>query len=171
MPWMAACSGSGARAWRSVAARVRYRTDMYMLLAIAAGAGLALQAVINTRLRDVTGSAIWAALIQTFVGLATLTVLAVATRDGVPAVAGWSRAPWWVWTGGLLGATYVVAVILTTAPLGAALMVMSVIVGQIVTALLIDHHGWLGVEVQRLSATRLLGAALLVAGVLLIRLR
>jgi transporter family-2 protein len=76
-----------------------------------------------------------------------------------------------VWTGGLLGATYVTAVIVTTAPLGAALMAMSVIAGQIVMALLIDHFGWLGVEVQRLSPTRLLGAALLVGGLLLIRLR
>jgi transporter family-2 protein len=144
---------------------------MYMLLAIAAGAGLAFQAVINTRLRLVVNSAIWAAMIQTFVGLAMLAAMAVASREVPPGLEGVSRAPWWVWTGGLLGATYVTAVIVTTAPLGAALMAMSVIAGQIVMALLIDHFGWLGVEVQRLSPTRLLGAALLVGGLLLIRLR
>ena len=142
-----------------------------MLLAIAAGAGLAFQAVINTRLRGVVHSAVWAAMIQTFVGLAMLAVIAVAARESPSGVAGWIRAPWWVWTGGLLGATYVTAVIITTAPLGAALMAMSVIVGQIVTALLIDHFGWLGVEVQRLSPTRILGAGLLVGGIVLIRLR
>jgi bacterial/archaeal transporter family-2 protein len=144
---------------------------MYMLLAIAAGAGLAFQAVINTRLRLVVNSAIWAAMIQTLVGLGMLAVIALAARESPPGLEGWARAPWWVWTGGLLGATYVTAVIVTTAPLGAALMAMSVIVGQIVMALLIDHFGWLGVEVQRLSPTRLLGAALLVGGLLLIRLR
>lgn len=142
-----------------------------MLLAIAAGAGLAFQAVINTRLRVVVNSAIWAAMIQTFVGLAMLAALALVSRESPPGLEGVSRAPWWVWTGGLLGATYVTAVIVTTAPLGAALMAMSVIAGQVVMALLIDHFGWLGVEVHRLSPTRVLGAAMLVGGLLLIRSR
>jgi transporter family-2 protein len=144
---------------------------MYMLLAVAAGAGIALQAVINARLRVVVQSAVWAALIQTFVGFVLLATLALVAREGPPVTEGLSRVPWWVWTGGLLGAAYVVTSIVAVAPLGAALMIASVIVGQVLTSLLIDHQGWLGVEVQRLSATRLLGAILLVAGVLLIRLR
>ena len=144
---------------------------MYMLFAVAAGAGIAFQAVINARLRVVVQSAIWAALIQTFAGLLMLGTIALIAREGPPMAVAAGRVPWWVWTGGLLGATYVVVSIVATAPLGAGLMISSVIVGQTLTALLIDHYGWLGVEVQRLTATRAIGAALLVAGVLLSRLR
>lgn len=144
---------------------------MYMLLAVAAGVGIAFQAVINARLRVVVNSAIWASLIQTCVGLLMLGTIALVLREGPPLVTGLARVPWWVWTGGLLGATFVVTSIVAVAPLGAALMIASVIVGQIVTSLVIDHYGWLGVEVQRISATRAAGAVLLVAGLVLIRIR
>lgn len=144
---------------------------MYMLLAMAAGAGIAFQAIINARLRVVVDSAVWAAVIQTFLGLLLLGTVALVIREGPPIAEGVSRAPWWVWIGGLLGALYVITSIIAVAPLGAALTIASVIVGQVLTSLLIDHYGWLGVEVQRLSATRAAGAALLLGGVLLIRLR
>ena len=66
---------------------------------------------------------------------------------------------------------YVAIVIVVTPPLGASVMFAAVVVGQTLTALLIDHFGWCGVTVQPLSPVRLAGAALLVAGVVLIRLR
>jgi transporter family-2 protein len=53
--------------------------------------------------------------------------------------------------------------------LGAALLLASIVVGQLVASLLIDHYGWLGAPVHRISPARLIGAALLVAGVALIR--
>jgi transporter family-2 protein len=95
----------------------------------------------------------------------------VITRQPVPSLAGTGRLPWWIWTGGVIGAAYVVAMIVTTRPLGVALMVAAVIVGQMIAALLIDHYGWFGVDVQRLTLSRFVGVLLLLGGVLLIRLR
>jgi transporter family-2 protein len=143
---------------------------MYMFLALAAGAGLAFQAVINTRLRGALGNPLSAAIVQGVVGLALLAVLATLMRPPMP-LSSASRLPWWIWTGGLLGTAYVLAVILTTAPLGAALMMASVIVGQTTAALVIDHYGLLGVDVHPISPLRLTGVFLLIAGVLLIRAR
>jgi transporter family-2 protein len=144
---------------------------MYILLAVAAGAGLAFQAVINARLRTVLDSAVWASLVQVFVGLVLLVVLVALAREPIPGGPALTRAPWWVWTGGLLGALYVMTVILATEPLGAALMLAAVVVGQTGTALLIDHYGWFGTNVQPLTPLRVTGGLLLVAGVMLIRLR
>ena len=144
---------------------------MYIALAAIAGIGLAFQAVINSRLRTLLDSALWASLVQVLVGLLLLAALVALAREPVPSSAGLSRAPWWVWTGGLLGALYVATVIVATPPLGASLMFAAVVLGQTLTALLIDHFGWFGVSVQPLSPMRLAGAALLVAGVALIRLR
>jgi transporter family-2 protein len=144
---------------------------MYIALAVAAGIGLAFQAVINSRLRMVLDSALWAAFVQVLLGLLLLAVLVAIAREPVPSGAGLSRAPWWVWTGGMLGALYVATVIVATPALGASLMFAAVVVGQTLTALLIDHFGWFGVPVQPLSPLRLAGAALLVGGVALIRLR
>jgi transporter family-2 protein len=144
---------------------------MYIALAVAAGIGLAFQAVINSRLRTLLDSALWAALVQIFVGLVMVAVVILFARESVPSVTGAWRAPWWIWTGGLLGALYVLAAIVATPPLGAALMLASVVVGQTVTALVIDHYGWFGVTAQPLTPLRAAGAALLVGGVLLLRAR
>ena len=142
---------------------------MYIFIAAAAGAGLALQAVINARLRTALDSAVWASLTQVFVGLLLLAAVAVVLRQSPPFTASMLRLPWWIWTGGLLGAIYVFAVIVSTAPLGAAATIAAVIVGQTTMALVIDHYGWLGVDVQRLSMSRVAGAVLMFLGLLLIR--
>jgi transporter family-2 protein len=70
-------------------------------------------------------------------------------------------------TGGLLGAIYVVTAILVTPRLGAAALVAVTVTGQLVAALVMDHFGWLGLPLQPLSSARIVGAVLLMAGVLL----
>ena len=74
-----------------------------------------------------------------------------------------------MWLGGLGGAAYVLLAILLTQHLGAALLSAAGILGQLGTSLLIDHYGWFGVPVHRLSAGRLIGSVLLTVGVVLIR--
>jgi transporter family-2 protein len=144
-------------------------TNLYLLVGAMAGAGVAAQAVINARLRVIVGAPLWAAATQFTVGLALILLVALATRQPAPLTVGLPRAPWWIWLGGVFGATFIVVSIVLTPRLGAALMLASMIVGQLVAALLIDHYGLFGAEVIRLTPVRIIGAALLVAGVLLIR--
>jgi transporter family-2 protein len=144
----------------------------YLLLTTAAGDGLAFQAVINARLSAALGSPLWATVVQVIVGLLMLIVVVGATRQPMPVLAGVSRLPWWIWIGGMLGAAYVLTMIVATQPINnIALMLATVIVGQTLAALAIDHFGWFGLAVHRLSPARVLGVACLLAGVLLIRWR
>jgi bacterial/archaeal transporter family-2 protein len=146
-------------------------TSVFVLLGLLTGAGVAVQAVVNNRLRMVIGTPIWAAVVQTIVGLSLLVVVGLLTRQPAPITAGWSRHPWWIWIGGILGITYVVVTIILTPRLGTALTLASIIVGQLVTALLLDYYGWLGAPVVGLSPMRIAGAAFLIIGVVLMRLR
>jgi transporter family-2 protein len=144
----------------------------YLLLTAAAGAGLAFQAVINARLSAALGNPIWATIVQIVVGLILVAVVVAVTRQPLPTLTGVSGLPWWIWIGGMLGAVYVLTMIVSTRPINnVALMLASVIVGQTLAALLIDHYGWFGLAVHRLTAARVLGVALLLVGVLLIRWR
>lgn len=142
--------------------------NLYMVLAVISGAGLAIQVMVNAQLRAAAGSTLWAALLQFAVGLVALAAAVAVVRDPLP-VAVLQRSPWWIWTGGLLGGAYILLSIVLVPRLGAALLLASVVVGQLVASLLIDHHGWLGAPVQRVSTGRLAGAALLVAGIVLMR--
>ena len=140
-----------------------------MLFAVAAGVGVALQAAVNARLRFLLGAPVWAAIAQFLIGLTLLAIVAIATRPGPPVTAGVGRAPWWIWTGGIFGATYILMSVIVTPRLGAALMLASTIVGQLGAALVVDHFGWFGATIIPISVTRVLGVLLLAIGVILIR--
>lgn len=143
--------------------------NFYLLLAFVTGAGVAVQSVVNARLRLILGGPIWAAAAQFIVGLLLLLLLAVASRQPAPVTAGLGSAPWWVWTGGAFGATFIVVTIMLTAKIGATLTLASIIVGQLVAALIVDHYGLFGGTVVRLTPLRAGGVALLLLGVMLIR--
>jgi transporter family-2 protein len=143
--------------------------NLYILFAVAAGAGVAAQAVINGRLRFILGAPVWAATAQFVVGLVLLVLFGTLSRQSVPAAADIARAPWWMWTGGLFGALFILMAVVATPALGAALMLASSIVGQLGAALVIDHYGLFGGTMIPITATRALGVAFLGLGVILIR--
>lgn len=146
--------------------------NLYILLMVAAGLAIGAQVAINAGLAAVVGAPLVAANINFAVSLLVgLTALAISAAFGqplVPAAAVWT-APRWVWLGGICGGAFVLLAILLAARLGTALLSATTIVGQLVASLLIDHNGWFGMPVHRLSATRIAGAVFLVIGVVLIR--
>ena len=143
--------------------------NFYLLLAFVTGAGLAVQFVINARLRLLLGGPLWAAAVQFVIGLALILIVALVTRQPAPLTAGLARAPWWMWTGGAFSATFIVVSIVLTPKLGTALTLASIMVGQLAAALVVDHYGLFGGTMIRISPARVLGVALLLLGVVLIR--
>ena len=145
------------------------RPEMLSLLFFSALAGcmLPFQAALNAQLARFAGHPVMAALISFLVG--TLALLSFSVFLRWPAPSQLLQAPWWLWTGGLMGALFVAGATFLAPRLGVATMLGAVIAGQMVTSLLIDHFGLLGIPKQELTPMRLLGAAILVAGVLLLR--
>ena len=143
--------------------------NFYLLLALMTGAGVAVMAVINARLRVVLGGPFWAAGAQFMVALLLVLSVAVLTRQPAMTTTGLARAPWWVWTGGAFSATFIVVSIVLTPKLGTALTLASIMVGQLAAALVVDHYGLFGGTMIRISPARVLGVALLLLGVVLIR--
>jgi transporter family-2 protein len=140
-----------------------------VVVALVSGACLPIQAGVNSALRFHLGRPEIAALVSFSVGFLALLVWVLVTRQPWPSAAQAGRAPWWVWTGGVIGAFYVTTVVLLTPRLGVAATLAISIAGQMVTAVALDHYGALGVPLRAFSPGRALGAALLVAGVVLIR--
>lgn len=145
----------------------RMNTVLY-ITALLAGLGLAIQVGFNSTMRQFTGNAAFAAVISFCVGLAALTLFLVATRTELPSRASLASAPWWAWLGGLCGAFYVAIATIAGPRLGASTLLALTLVGQICTALALDHFGWLGFPQHPLSFVRVAGAACLVGGVVLI---
>jgi len=140
-----------------------------VFLALAAGAGLPVQAGVNAAMARHFGRPEWAALVNFAVGLVALAAWLAATRASPPPVSALARAPLWAWSGGILGAFYVSAVVVLAPRLGVAATLGLSIAGQMVGALLLDHYGFAGLATRPVSTQRVIGAALLVVAVVLIR--
>ena len=138
-------------------------------LALLAGAMLPIQFSVNAQLRNAVGGPVAAAAISFVVGTVCLFLVYAGSRQPVPRWTRLSAAPWWVWTGGALGATYVLLSIVLVPRIGAGTTVAFIVAGQMVTAVVLDHFGFLHVPQHRLSLLRAVGAALVIGGVALIQ--
>jgi transporter family-2 protein len=141
-----------------------------MALTVASVVGLVLQQILNADLRASLGSAAWAGLISYVGGTLCMILFVLAMRDGIPSMAALTRTHWFSWTGGIFGAIFIAVAVLFIQRLGAATFIALLIAGQMLASLLFDHYGLLGLPQHPADATRLIGAALLVGGVILIRL-
>jgi bacterial/archaeal transporter family-2 protein len=140
-----------------------------LLLALAAGVLLPVQAGINAQLRSVLGSPLAAALVSFLVGSAGLALITVALRVPIAFRVAWASSAWWQWTGGLIGGVYVLSIIILAPKLGAATLMAAVVAGQMLASVVLDQYGLLGFPVHPVSAVRLLGAGLVIAGVMLVQ--
>lgn len=141
----------------------------FLMLAYIAGMLAPLQAGMNTRMGRSLGDPFYAALISFVVGTIGLFVYGLACRMEFAAIRQASDVHWSIWLAGLLGAFYVTATIILTPKLGAAMTFSLVVAGQLSMAVVMDHYGFFGIPVQLFNWPRLLGIALITAGVILIR--
>ena len=140
-----------------------------ILMAVAAGAMMPIQAGVNSTLALQTHSSLMAAMVSFVVGSIALVVIVLAMRLPMPGVGALKAAPWWSWTGGLLGAFFVAASVILVPKLGAATMMATFLAGQLTASVVLDHFGWATFPQHDLSLGRVAGVMLLVAGVFLIR--
>ena len=142
---------------------------VYYFAGLGIGLMVALQSAINNQLKiALGGSTLLAALVSFVVGGLCLLGVYWASGQRLSQLALLQNTPWWMLLGGALGAIFVFGSTLLVPRLGLALMISLVVFGQIIMSLVMDHYGWLGVPLREISLTRLLGAGLVLTGVLLV---
>ncbi len=143
----------------------------WMLIAVAlcVGAAVPLQSAVNAQMGQHLGHPLYGALANTAVASLTLALLLPLFRVNAPQLGRALAGPWWLWTGGFVGAAFVFGALFVAPRIGAAPFAVATIFGTLVASLLIDHFGWLGFPLHAISPTRLLAAALVLAGLLLLQ--
>lgn len=140
---------------------------LLLLMGMTVGASVTSQSGINAQLRTRLNSPIQAALISFFVGTVALAVISLLQGKQWPSLKALSSGPLWVWSGGVLGAFNITAAVILAPRLGALSLMMTVVAGQILTSLLLDHYGWLGYPRLPFSGYRFGGALLALIGLYL----
>ena len=138
------------------------------LVLVLAGAALTTQSAVNSQLRGGLHSVMWAVLASYVVGSLAAALVLVITQAAPPTLAEVSGIRWYQWTGGALGMVYIAAITFSLQRVGAASLFALVVTGQLLTALLFDQLGLLGLVRSPLTLSRLAGALLLVAGAYLL---
>jgi transporter family-2 protein len=144
-------------------------TFLLVLLGLLAGAGIPVQASLNSALRHHLGRPEWATLANFGVGFMAMALVLAVQRVPLPAAGRVAAAPWWTWTGGALGAFFVFATVVLTPKLGVASSLAVILAGQLVSSLLLDQAGVLGLATRQITPGRLAGVALLAAGAFLVQ--
>lgn len=143
---------------------------MCYAIALLAGLAVVIQAGVNSELKLSINNPILTALLSFCVGTIFLFMYILLTnRTPLPSLTTLAGISWWKWTGGLLGAIYITAVIIVSPRIGAANTIGFIVAGQLIAAVIFDHFGWIGFPVKMISLGRIAGVALLIAGVYLIR--
>ncbi|WP_208348776.1 DMT family transporter [Pseudaestuariivita rosea] len=135
----------------------------YALTMLAAGIGIPVLAALNAALGTRIGSPAAAAFVLFIVALLATTAVMVIT--GPQALTRLSGTPKHLLLAGLLVAFYVLSITYIAPHFGVGNAVFFVLLGQLVSAAVIDHFGLFTAVQTPLSPTRALGIAVMALGV------
>jgi bacterial/archaeal transporter family-2 protein len=79
-----------------------------------------------------------------------------------------AQTPWWAIIGGMAGAVFTLATLAATPKVGAGVFVAVTVTTGVVVSIIIDHFGIIGVDKHPANIGRIIGAALMIGGVLLV---
>ena len=135
---------------------------LFLLVACLAGVAMAVQGSMNSAVSKAIGLMESTFVVHFIATLATGTMLLLGFGNGN--WANYDSIPWYYYAGGLIGVGITYGVVISIAKLGAAIATTSIIVGQVLTACLLDHFGVFGLEKSPLTWLKLLGVVFLALG-------
>lgn len=142
--------------------------------ALVAGVFVAIQARLNgelgLELDDGVGAALYS-FTSGWILIALFTFFSKDARAGLKRIIPLLKSgqmPLWVISGGAFGGFLVMTQGLVAGSLGIALFTVAVVAGQGISGIMIDARGWFGVERRELNLARILGAAIVLAGVAMV---
>lgn len=141
-------------------------TIRYALVMLAAGIGIPVLAALNSQLGNRIGSPAAAATILFVVALCATSVTLVLTT-GAASLANVPAQPKHLLLAGFLVAFYVLSITWIAPRFGVGNAIFCVLLGQLLSASVIDHFGLLGAAVRPLNLVRASGIGLMALGVLL----
>jgi transporter family-2 protein len=136
---------------------------IYALIMLIAGICVPILAVLNAGLRKELGSAPAAYVILSLVALVTSAVILLAT--GPQAILNTFSSSKHLFFGGVLFIVYILSITFIAPKFGLGNAIFFILLGQILSASIIDHFGLFGAISQSLSYQRITGIFIMVLGI------
>ena len=136
-----------------------------VVLAFAVGLAMAAQTPTNAGLGAIVGS-VQGSLVNFAVGFVCCVIAMLVAGTGDLSLA--LQAPAWQWMGGVYGAFVIFGLVVATPHLGVALMLTIMMLGQLCGGMVVDGFGLVGVAAIPITLLRIVGCALVLAGILFV---
>mgnify|MGYP001033902335 FL=1 len=138
-----------------------------IVIALLSGALMSIQGVFNTEVTKQTSIWVSSGWVQL---TALLTCIVMWVFTGRQEIGGlWQVHPWYMLTGGILGALITYTVIKSVGSLGPARSALLIVVAQIIVAYGIEFLGLFGVEKTGWEWKKAIGALIAIIGIIIFR--
>jgi bacterial/archaeal transporter family-2 protein len=127
---------------------------MAVFLAVIAGMAVSIQAPLSSILNQQIGQIESVFIVHLGGTVAAGIILLVIGGGNMRA---WRNAPWYTYLAGLLGLVVIASINIAIVRMGSIATVSIMFASQLALGGLLDHFGWLGLEVRPLTLPRLLG--------------
>jgi len=146
-----------------------FSASVLAFAALIAGALVPFQAGSNATLGQALGHPLWATVASLLISMVVVVPIILAMRVPTPSIQQAANLPFWAWFGGIAGVIFITSALLLTPRLGATSFIVCVIAGQMLTSLLIDHFGLVGLPIKEVNLGRVAGIVLVLVGTLIVQ--
>lgn len=138
-----------------------------IIFALLGGACITLQGVANTRISTDMGT--WqAATITQFTGFILAAIILMFVRD--VNLQGLKQVKPLYLAGGAFGAIIIFSEVSAIQQIGVTFTISALLIAQLFLTFLVDSNGWFGVVKQKMKLPQFLGIALMITGVVIMKL-
>ena len=139
----------------------------FFLLTLGLGVVLAVHLAMNGKVGEAIGNPRVANAVFWCIGAVTAIIVGLTGwKAGV--LSQLSNVSPWLLTAGALGALLVFAIAALIPEVGAAGLFISLLSGQVITAMVMSHYGWLGSPVEQVNIYKIVGVVLMIGGAIIV---
>ncbi|GJJ71285.1 bacterial/archaeal transporter family-2 protein [Entomortierella parvispora] len=140
------------------------------ILCLIGGVATASQGAVNSKLGEYTGQGLSSTIVFCMGAIASCIYFLIEVRGRPPTnlLIMMAKAPWWSWSGGVIGAIFVIITILVIPQLGAGTTTAIIVCAQLVFSCIVDNFTFFGIPYRKYTVWRLLATVGLIACVAVI---
>ena len=135
---------------------------LIILIGLAGGVAVGLQSPMASMITQRLG--IFESVFIVHIGGALIALIPLLIYGGGK-LSQWRSVPWYALGAGIFGLVVIAAISYMIPRVGVAASITTVVAGQLMVGVILDHYGLLGASVRSLDVTRVVGLAVVLVGV------
>ena len=135
---------------------------LIILIGLAGGVAVGLQSPMASMITQRLGT--FESVFIVHIGGALIALIPLLIYGGGK-LSQWRSVPWYALGAGIFGLVVIAAISYMIPRVGVAASITTVVAGQLMVGVILDHYGLLGASIRSLDVTRVVGLAVVLVGV------